>query len=179
VAPPVSVCELLEKLAPSTAVLPAVVELPSIWQPEKLAHRMLTIKRRKMKKFKAEKRYKRDFFKIQTYERKQKAIAEELFRNRMALILGELKTFDAEVYAVDVIKRAKREWSEELAPTGRQLYPHWSTLMSIEELYGLEPDDYIDKRSGWPDAEDEQRIRELKEDYAARFRLKNDDGDKA
>lgn len=68
--------------------------------------------------------------------------------------------------------RAKKEWSEELAPTGRRLYPHWSRLMSLEELYGLPKSDYIDKRSGIADEEHSEKIRKLRENYQANYRIK-------
>lgn len=69
--------------------------------------------------------------------------------------------------------RAKREWTTELAPSGRKLYPHWSSLMSLEELYGLPESDYIDKRAGLPGEEDKEKIRQLKIDYYRQFRGEN------
>uniref|UniRef100_A0A183FCN0 39S ribosomal protein L52, mitochondrial n=1 Tax=Heligmosomoides polygyrus TaxID=6339 RepID=A0A183FCN0_HELPZ len=59
---------------------------------------------------------------------------------------------------------AKKEWSDELAPTGRKLYPHWSRLMSLEELYGLPKTDYIDKKAGLAGEEDAEKIRQLRTD---------------
>jgi len=140
--------------------------------------RMLQIKRHKMRKHKRLKRWKRDHYKYQAYHREKKAKAERAHRERMANILNELKTFDPEAYVKDVILRAKREWHHELTPSGRKIHPHWSTLMSIEELYGLEEDDHIDKRSGLPSPEDEEKIRQLKTDFAMRFRLTDNDGGK-
>ncbi|VDM53272.1 unnamed protein product [Angiostrongylus costaricensis] len=118
-----------------------------------LAPRLLTIRRKKMKKHKRRKRYDRDFFKYQKYHREKK-----------------LRSFEAEKYVEDTIATAKKEWSDELAPTGRKLYPHWSRLMSLEELYGLPKSDYIDKKAGFPSEEDMERIKKLKMEYENKFR---------
>lgn len=63
-----------------------------------------------------------------------------------------------------------------MVPSGRKKYPHWSTLMSIEELYGIPPGTYIDKNAGLPDEEDEERIRKLKIKYYKEFRGEIIDG---
>uniref|UniRef100_A0A0K0DD83 Mitochondrial mRNA-processing protein COX24 C-terminal domain-containing protein n=1 Tax=Angiostrongylus cantonensis TaxID=6313 RepID=A0A0K0DD83_ANGCA len=133
-----------------------------------LAPRLLTIRRKKMKKHKRRKRYDRDFFKYQKYHREKKLRRE--FVRRMKAHLAELQSFEPEKYVEDTIATAKKEWSDELAPTGRKLYPHWSRLISLEELYGLPKSDYIDKKAGFPSEEDMEKIKKLKMEYENKFR---------
>lgn len=123
-----------------------------------------------MKKHKRRKRYDRDFFKYQKYHREKKLKAEREFSKRMKGHLAELEAFNPESYVEKVIAEAKKEWSDELAPTGRKLHPHWSRLMSLEELYGLPKSEYIDKRAGLPSEEDLEKIKQLKQDYENKFR---------
>lgn len=99
-----------------------------------------------MKKHKRRRRYDRDFFKYQKYHREKKLKAEREFQKRMKSLLTELEAFDPEQYVKDTIKMANKEWQDELAPTGRKLYPHWSRFMSLEQLYGLPKSEYIDKK---------------------------------
>lgn len=122
-----------------------------------------------MKKHKRRKRFNRDFFKYAKHHLEKKTKAEKAFRQRMKEIRSELELFDPEEYVKDIIRRAKREWVTEAAPTGRKLYPHWSTLMSLEELYGLPKSDYIDKRSGLAGEEDKEKIRQLRIKYYKDF----------
>ncbi|EYC44951.1 hypothetical protein Y032_0444g1562 [Ancylostoma ceylanicum] len=72
---------------------------------------------------------------------------------------------DSRFAAASTILSAKKEWSDELAPTGRKRYPHWSRLMSLEELYGIPKGDYIDKKAGLAGEEDAAKIKQLKMDY--------------
>ncbi|CAD5211166.1 unnamed protein product [Bursaphelenchus okinawaensis] len=127
--------------------------------------RMLTIRRKKMKKHKRLKRYHRDYFKYQTHHRKKKAKAEGLFRQRMHAIIDELETFDPLEHVKDTIARAERTWETSLAGSGRKKYPHWSQLMSLEELYGLPKITRIDKSYGRPAPEDEKKIDQLRKEY--------------
>ncbi|VDK42143.1 unnamed protein product [Anisakis simplex] len=163
----------LGKFDPVTDKAP--VESPVISTHIYAAPRLLTIRRKKMKKHKRRKRYDRDFFKYAKYHREKKLRAEKAFRARMNELLTELNSFNAENYVKDVIHRAKQEWTSELAPSGRKLYPHWSTLMKIEELYGLEKSDYIDRKAGLADDEDKERIKQLKNDFRKQFVLNSDD----
>ncbi|KHN88132.1 hypothetical protein Tcan_16000 [Toxocara canis] len=163
--------ELIEKFDPAVDKVP--MEAPSASSTATAmyaAPRLLTIRRKKMNKHKRRKRYDRDFFKYAKYHREKKLKAEKAFRARMKELLEELNSFSPEDYVKDIIQRAKREWITELAPSGRKLYPHWSSLMSIEELYGLPKSDYIDKRAGLPGEEDRERIRQLKIEYYRQFR---------
>ena len=57
-----------------------------------------------------------------------------------------------------------------MTPAGKPLYPHWSRLMSLEELYGLPKSDYIDKKAGLPTEEDWEQIKKLKQDYENKYR---------
>ncbi|CAI4224191.1 unnamed protein product [Auanema sp. JU1783] len=160
---------IIEKADPTKNIS---IECPSSEvKPElSLAPRLLTIRRKKMKKHKRRKRYDRDFFKYQKYHREKKLKAEREFLKRMKSHLAELDAFNPEKYVRETITEAKKEWSDELAPTGRKLYPHWSRLMTLEELYGLQKDDYIDKKAGFPTDEDLEKIKSLKLDYANKYR---------
>uniref|UniRef100_A0A915BDC4 Mitochondrial mRNA-processing protein COX24 C-terminal domain-containing protein n=1 Tax=Parascaris univalens TaxID=6257 RepID=A0A915BDC4_PARUN len=162
--------QLIEKFDPTINKTP--IEAPPTSNASTAiyaAPRLLTIRRKKMKKHKRRKRYDRDFFKYAKYHREKKLKAEKAFRARMKGLLAELNAFSAENYVKDVIQRAKREWTTEMAPSGRKLYPHWSSLMSLEELYGLPKSDYIDKRAGLPGEEDKEKIRQLRIDYYRQF----------
>lgn len=149
---------------------------------------MLVIRRKKMKKHKRRKRYKRDHFKVQKYHQQKKMKvssfvvfrlhsfdlqAETLFRERMNAMIHELETFDPLEHVKDTIRRAKREWEVSLVPSGRKKYPHWSEMMSLEELYGLPPDDHIDKTAGRPSPEDQAEIEQRRADYFKRYTRRN------
>ncbi|EPB66330.1 hypothetical protein ANCCEY_14579 [Ancylostoma ceylanicum] len=162
--------DLIEKMDP----LPekSRIEAPPTAPPLaiQLAPRLLTIRRKKMKKHKRRKRYDRDFFKYQKYHKEKKLRAEREFIRRMKAHLAELESFKPEQYVEETIAAAKKEWSDELAPTGRKRYPHWSRLMSLEELYGIPKGDYIDKKAGLAGEEDAAKIKQLKMDYDNRYR---------
>lgn len=132
--------------------------------------RMLQIRRHKMLKHKRRKRYDRDYFKYQKYHRQKKAKAEILFRERMNKMIEEYKAFDPEKYIKDVIARAKQDVIKDVSPSGRRKYPHWSTLVTLEELYGIPPSSYIDKRAGLAGDEDREKISQLKKEYDEKYR---------
>ncbi|KHJ91114.1 hypothetical protein OESDEN_09026 [Oesophagostomum dentatum] len=153
-------------------VVRAPIEAPSKNPPLaiQLAPRLLTIRRKKMKKHKRRKRYDRDFFKYQKYHKEKKLKAEREFIRRMKAHLAELESFKPEQYVEETIAAAKKEWSDDLAPTGRKRYPHWSRLMSLEELYGIPKSDYIDKNAGLAGEEDAAKIKQLKTEYDNKYR---------
>ncbi|VDO29820.1 unnamed protein product [Brugia timori] len=139
--------------------------------------RMLKIRRHKMRKHKRRKRYDRDYFKYQKYHRQKKAKAENLFRNRMHKMLEDYKAFDPEKYIKDIIAwyvmsdlNAKQDVTKDVSPSGRRKYPHWSTLITLEELYGLPQTDYIVKEAGLADDEDRDKIRQMKKEYDEKYR---------
>nr|CDP97791.2 Bm6826 [Brugia malayi] len=132
--------------------------------------RMLKIRRHKMRKHKRRKRYDRDYFKYQKYHRQKKAKAENLFRNRMHKMLEDYKAFDPEKYIKDIIACAKQDVTKDVSPSGRRKYPHWSTLITLEELYGLPQTDYIVKEAGLADDEDRDKIRQMKKEYDEKYR---------
>lgn len=171
-APSTFIKELLEMFDP--VLNKASVEDPApagrVVTPMYAAPRLLEIRRHKMRKHKRLKRYKRDRFQYLKRHREEKARSERAFRKRMSEKLAELNTFEPEAYIKDVIMRAKRDWKTEMAPTGRKLYPHWSTLMTVEELYNLPESDYIDKKAGFPEEEDRERIRQMKIKYRKEFK---------
>ncbi|CAD6198719.1 unnamed protein product [Caenorhabditis auriculariae] len=171
-APPPPLTEILDKLAPSA--IKGSIEEPSYKEqvPMHLSPRLLTIRRKKMKKHKRRKRFDRDYFKYQKYHREKKLRAEREFQKRMKSLLNELEVFSPEKYVEETISKAKKEWQDDLAPTGRKLYPHWSRMMSLEELYALPKSEYIDKRSGLPTPEDAEQIKVLREKYAKLFKKK-------
>ncbi|KAI6184349.1 hypothetical protein M3Y97_00586700 [Aphelenchoides bicaudatus] len=123
----------------------------------------------KMKKHKRKKRYDRDFFIYQKYHAKKKAKAEAIFRQEMETMLTELRNFNPLEHVKDTIQKAKVEWKSSLAVSGRKKYPHWHELMSLEELYGIKPDIYIDKKAGRPSEEDEASLKEQREKYFKDF----------
>ncbi|XGW09623.1 hypothetical protein V3C99_011699 [Haemonchus contortus] len=170
VAPPPFLHHILEKMDPIPEKAP--IEAPPTANPVaiQLAPRMLIIRRKKMKKHKRRKRYNRDFFKYQKHHKEKKLRAEREFIKRMKAHLAELESFKPEQYVEETIAAAKKEWSDDLAPTGRKLYPHWSRLMSLEELYGLPKSDYIDKKAGLAGEEDAQKIKQLKIEYDNKYR---------
>uniref|UniRef100_A0AC35GL47 Mitochondrial mRNA-processing protein COX24 C-terminal domain-containing protein n=1 Tax=Panagrolaimus sp. PS1159 TaxID=55785 RepID=A0AC35GL47_9BILA len=156
---------LIEKVEPLTSIVPVVDPNQSNKLPMIAGPRMLTIRRKKMKKHKRRKRFDRDWFKYQKYHRQKKIKAEKVFRARMNDLMKTLETFDPMEHVKDTIKRAKREWSTDLTPSGKKKYPHWSELMTLEELYNVEKSDYIDKRAGLPNEEDAQQIAQLRQKY--------------
>ncbi|CAJ0955895.1 unnamed protein product, partial [Mesorhabditis belari] len=166
------------KVDPELNRSPITEPLTSRNAPMLAGPRALTIRRHKMRKHKRNKRIQRDWFKYQKYHREKKMRAEREFVKRMKGHLAELNSFNPEVYVEETISRAKREWSDELTPTGRRLYPHWSRLMSLEELYGLPNGDYIDKRAGYPSEEDKEQIRQLREKYRRDFLSIHPDAEK-
>ncbi|VDM78536.1 unnamed protein product, partial [Strongylus vulgaris] len=158
--------DLIEKMDPLPEKAP--LEAPPAVTPVaiQLAPRLLTIRRKKMKKHKRRKH----FFKYQKYHKEKKLRAEREFIKRMKAHLAELESFNPEQYVEETIAAAKKEWSDELAPTGRKRYPHWSRLMSLEELYGIPKSDYIDKKAGLAGEEDAEKIKQLKAEYDNKYR---------
>lgn len=63
--------------------------------------------------------------------------------------------------------------------SGRKFYPHWSTVVSLEELYGLPKGDYIDKRFGLASNEDVETIEKLKDKYKQLYSKFDSNGDKS
>lgn len=57
-----------------------------------------------------------------------------------------------------------------MSPSGRRKYPHWSTLITLEELYGLPPTDYIVKKAGLAGDEDRDKIKQMKKEYDEKYR---------
>jgi len=162
---------LLEKTEPLSLVIPLIE--PHSDKPELIAGpRMLVIRRKKMNKHKRRKRFKRDYFKYQTYHQAKKAKAEKIFRQKMGEMINDLNTFDPLEHVKDTMRRARREWTNSLAVSGRKKYPHWSELMQLEELYGLEKDVFIYKKCGRPSPEDEAQIQRLRVDYFAKYTRK-------
>ncbi|EFO22506.2 hypothetical protein LOAG_05979 [Loa loa] len=169
--PGVFVNELLKKFDPLSSFqiplqLPQQSQMVEIFTGE----RMLKIRRHKMRKHKRRKRYDRDYFKYQKYHRQKKAKAENLFRNRMRKMLEDYKAFDPEKYITDIIACAKQDVTKDVSPSGRRKYPHWSTLITLEELYGLPQTDYIDKRAGLAGDEDRDKIKQMKKEYDEKYR---------
>lgn len=50
-----------------------------------------------------------------------------------------------------------------MTESGKKIYPHWTELMTIEQLYGLPETDYIDKKSCLPDPDQWEEIKKLRE----------------
>uniref|UniRef100_A0A0K0E9R5 DUF1713 domain-containing protein n=1 Tax=Strongyloides stercoralis TaxID=6248 RepID=A0A0K0E9R5_STRER len=138
--------------------------------PMHCSPRLLTIRRKKMKKFKRRKRYDRDFYKYQKYHRQKKMKAEKKFRQQMALLIKDMDNFDPLEFVNKTIETAKFEWSSTVAPTGRKKYPHWSQLMKLEEIYGIEKISYIDKRYGYPTDEDAKQLEQMIDKYLKEYK---------
>lgn len=68
--------------------------------------------------------------------------------------------------------------SEETLPPVQRNYPHWTELITVEELYGLPDTDYIDKQMGYPDSEDWRRIQQIRQTYYDEYYGKLDELDK-
>uniref|UniRef100_A0A0R3RWS9 DUF1713 domain-containing protein n=1 Tax=Elaeophora elaphi TaxID=1147741 RepID=A0A0R3RWS9_9BILA len=180
--PGIFINELLKKFDPLPLFQACILVVPSNFSiPLRLpqqspiveifaGERMLKIRRHKMRKHKRRKRYDRDYFKYQKYHRQKKAKAENLFRNRMHKMLEDYKTFDPEKYVKDIIACAKQDVTKDMSPSGRRKYPHWSTLITLEELYGLPQTDYIVKKAGLAGDEDRDKIRQLKREYDEKYR---------
>ncbi|PAV73473.1 hypothetical protein WR25_26644 [Diploscapter pachys] len=162
--------QILEKMDPLPETAPLKAPPYSTSVAIQLMPRLITIRRKKMKKHKRRKRYDRDFFKYQKYHREKKLRAEREFLQRMKGHLAELAAFNPQKYVDNTINMAKKEWSEELSPSGRKIYPHWSRFMTLEELYGVEKNDYIDKKAGLPAEEDKAKVAKLKEQYENLYR---------
>lgn len=60
--------------------------------------------------------------------------------------------------------------TKDISLSGRRKYPHWSTLITLEELYGLPQTDYIVKEAGLAGEEDREKIRQLKKEYDLKYR---------
>lgn len=63
-----------------------------------------------------------------------------------------------------------------MAPSGRKRYPHWSQIVTIEEVFDLPPTDppnYIDKRSGIPEPEVVQEVERLRQEYRNKYMITN------
>ncbi|VDP10134.1 unnamed protein product [Soboliphyme baturini] len=157
------------------------VILPSIPQHryEKHAHRMLIIRRRKIKKHWRKKRRKRDYVQYLKWHQQQKQRKEDAFRQRMNVMLSEALGFDADAYVRAAVAKAKWRPADNHFPDGRRKFPHWTELMTVEELFQLPETDYIDKQSCLAEGEDWEAIKKLRQEYYAKgygVKTPNDDG---
>uniref|UniRef100_A0A914I754 Uncharacterized protein n=1 Tax=Globodera rostochiensis TaxID=31243 RepID=A0A914I754_GLORO len=152
-----------------SAATPAVMSQMGRVQRATSQPRILRIRRRRMRKMKRRRRINRDWYQYKRKHSKKKAKAEALFRTRMNEMLDEMNRFEPLEYVKQTMRMAKWEWQTNVAPTGRKKYPHWSTLMSLEELFGLEPGTRIDKRYGLPSLEDRPLVDKLREDYCKHY----------
>uniref|UniRef100_A0A0N4ZKS4 DUF1713 domain-containing protein n=1 Tax=Parastrongyloides trichosuri TaxID=131310 RepID=A0A0N4ZKS4_PARTI len=134
--------------------------------------RLMTIRRKKMKKHKRRRRYDRDYHKYQKFHRQKKLKAEKKFRQQMAFLIKDMEEFNPKDFVNQTIEKAKLEWNTKLAPSGKKKYPHWSQLMSIEELYGIEKNSYIDKNYGYPGEEGKQQLDHLRKEYIKKYTKK-------
>ncbi|VDN51200.1 unnamed protein product [Dracunculus medinensis] len=123
--------------------------------------RLLRIRKRKMLKHKRRKRAKRDANKYAVYHREKKARIFQI------------------IYSSLLFFRAKQELPSQINESGRKFYPHWSTVVSLEELYGLPKGDYIDKRFGLASNEDVETIEKLKDKYKQLYSKFDSNGDKS
>uniref|UniRef100_A0A914MPY5 Uncharacterized protein n=1 Tax=Meloidogyne incognita TaxID=6306 RepID=A0A914MPY5_MELIC len=126
---------------------------------------IMKIRRHKMNKHKYLKRLKRDWWQIKKRQAQKKQRSEDLFRSRMREMLAEFERFDPLEYVKETMEKANKDWRVDVEPSGRKKFPHWSTLMSLEELYSVEKDDYIDKRFGLPSSEELPILNKLCADY--------------
>uniref|UniRef100_A0AC34RFN0 Mitochondrial mRNA-processing protein COX24 C-terminal domain-containing protein n=1 Tax=Panagrolaimus sp. JU765 TaxID=591449 RepID=A0AC34RFN0_9BILA len=163
---------IIEKIEPVQPITPINDPNRNVVIPVYAGPRMLTIRRKKMKKHKRRKRFDRDYFKYQKYHRQKKIKAEKLFRAKMNEMMQTLETFDPMEHVKSTIQRAKQEWSTNLTVSGKKKYPHWSELMALEELYGIEPNDYIEKSAGLPDEEIAHQIAQKRQEYLLKYSLK-------
>ncbi|KHJ44638.1 hypothetical protein D918_05305 [Trichuris suis] len=161
----------IDILAPcfGAAEIPALLPSPVESHYKRYAHRMIRIRRRKIKKHWRLKRFrKRRAIYLRVHaEKKQRA--EKFFLAKINTILHKGLQFNAERYVHDVIERAKWKPNEERLPNGRIKLPHWTSLVSIEELYGVKQTDYIDKRSCMASPEEWSEILKLKCKYQNTF----------
>jgi len=132
------------------------------------------VRKHKMLKHKRRKRMKRDRFQYQKRKLKKNQKAEALFRSRMRDLIEKIEAFDPISYVNDTIERSNREIHSKFLPTGRRKYPHWSSSTSIDQLFGLPPGDYIDKRYGLPSEEDQSRVEELRKEYLRLYTVKKE-----
>jgi len=140
---------------------------------EKHAIRMFRVRHRKMIRHHRYKRHKRDRVKYLKAQAVRKANAEMAFRTRVQTIVDEANTFDAEVYVrdvlqrVDAIERQRATGELKVGKDGKPvtIYKHWTTVMTVDELYGIPYSDYIDKRTGYPSGEDWKAIKADRDDY--------------
>ncbi|KAL7073016.1 hypothetical protein ACQ4LE_007678 [Meloidogyne hapla] len=130
---------------------------------------IMRIRRHKMNRHKYLKRLKRDWWQIKKRHAQKKQRAEDLFRGRMREILAEFERFDPLEYVKETMEKANKDWRVDVEPSGRKKFPHWSTLMSLEELYSVEKDDYIDKRFGLPSSEECPILNKLCADYQRHY----------
>lgn len=65
---------------------------------------------------------------------------------------------------------AKQDVTKDVSPSGRRKYLHWSTLITLEELYGLPQTDYIYKNAGLAGDEDREKIKQMKKEYDEKYR---------
>ncbi|CEF64639.1 Hypothetical protein SRAE_1000289200 [Strongyloides ratti] len=165
---------ILDKIDPSLNddILKEIEEPNKKISPMYCSPRLMTIRRKKMNKFKRRKRYDRDYHKYQKHHRQKKIKAERKFRQQMALLIKEMNEFDPLQFVSKTIETAKYEWTSSVAPSGRKKYPHWSQLMTLEEIYGIEKNNYIDKRYGYPTTEDAQQLEQMIDKYLKEYKKK-------
>jgi len=140
-----------------------------------LQHRMLTVRRLKMKKHLRRKRLRKIKVHLMQYREMVKARDERVFRVRCQQMVDEAAAFNAESYVRDVLARAARvqHTTTSLTPAVDALTDrprHWTDVMSVEEMYLVPYTHYIDKRTGYASPEDAVEIEKLRRKYTTVYR---------
>lgn len=158
----------VEKLDPEKSIDKSI-KAPSISRPWMHAVRsMIIIKRWRIKKKKLIKRIRKNWHQIKKRNEAMEKKLEEEFRFKAQSMLADAINFDPEAHVKDIISKAKWE-PPKTTITGKKIYPHWTTLMTVEELYGVPKSSHIDKSALLPDEEDLEKLRELKKKYHEAF----------
>uniref|UniRef100_A0A915IJZ0 Uncharacterized protein n=1 Tax=Romanomermis culicivorax TaxID=13658 RepID=A0A915IJZ0_ROMCU len=145
-------------------------------------------RRKRLNKHWLKKYYKRDVVIIKKRNMKRKAAREKVFREKMTAMILEAENFDAKSYVEDFL--AKIQWDEtkplpaasliinpsiaeplakqqeeNVNENRRREIVHWTSTISIEQLYGLPESSRIDKKAGIVDEEEWQEIVKARERY--------------
>ncbi|KAI1718503.1 hypothetical protein Ddc_09556 [Ditylenchus destructor] len=138
-----------------------------------LSTHMKYIRKHKMKKHMRIKRWTKFANQYKIKQAKKKAKSEHLFRSRLCHLIQEIKDFNELDYVKDIIERANKDWSLNLAPSGRRRHPHWSRFCTLEELFEHDLTHHIDKRYGFPSDEDREKIQRKRDEYIKKYTIDN------
>lgn len=141
--------------------------------PEMRAERGLLERHARMKRHHRMKRFKRDLTLYKRRHKRRKQAAEKRFQDKIADIIAEANAFSPESYVDSILRVAHKKRPQRIVyeyDYYQSKVPHWTEVMTIEQLYGVPASDRIDKNTGFASEEELEEIKNRRNEYEETFK---------